>query len=49
MGLCDSPDIFQNKMNELINGLEYIKVYIDDLLLISNGNFEDHLNEVKQL
>ena len=34
-------------MNELFNGLEYIRAYIDDLLIISNGNFEDHLNKVK--
>ena len=47
MGLCNSPDIFQDKMNELFNGLEYVRAYIDDLLIISNGNFEDHLNKVK--
>ena len=47
MGLCNSPDIFQDKMNELINGLEYVRVYIDDLLIISNGNFEVHLNKAK--
>ena len=29
------------------NGLEYARAYIDDLLIISNGNFEDHLNKVK--
>ena len=47
MGLCDSPDIFQEKMNELFNGLEYVRTYIGDHLIISNGNFEDHLNKVK--
>ena len=35
-------------MNELFNGLEYVKAYIDDLLIISNGNIEDHLNKVKK-
>ena len=34
-------------MNELFNSLEYVRAYIDDLLIISNGNFEDHLNKVK--
>ena len=34
-------------MNELFNNLEYVKAYVDDLLLISNGNFENHLNKVK--
>ena len=47
MGLCNSPDIFQEKMNELFNGLEYVRAYIDDLLIISNGNFKHHLHKVK--
>ena len=34
-------------MNELFNGLEYVKAYIDDLLIIINVNFEDHLNKVE--
>ena len=47
MGLYNSPDIFQEKKNELFNGPEYVRAYIDDVLIISNGNFEDHLNKVK--
>ena len=47
MGPCNSPDIFQEKMNNLLNDLEYVKAYIDDFLIIRNGNFEDHLNKVK--
>ena len=43
----NSPDIFQEKMNELCDGLEYVIAYINDLLIISNSNFEDHLNKVK--
>ena len=27
--------------------LEYVRAYIDDLLIISNGNAEDRLNKVK--
>ena len=34
-------------MNELFNGLKYVRAYIENLFLISNGNFEDHLNKVK--
>ena len=41
MGLCNSSDIFQEKMNELFNGVEYIRAYIDDLIINSNGNFEN--------
>ena len=48
MLLCNSPVIFQEKTNELFKDLEYVRAYIDDdLLIISNGNFEDHLNKVK--
>ena len=46
--LCNSADTFQEKMNELFNGLEYVRAYIDDLLIISNGIFEDHLNKLKK-
>ena len=49
MRLCNSPDISQEKMNKSFNGLEYIREYIDDLLIISNGNFEDHQNKVKMV
>ena len=34
-------------MNQLFNGLEYARAYIDGLLIIGNGNFEDNLNQVK--
>ena len=47
MRLCNSPDIFQEKMKKLCNGLIDISAYIDDLLIISNGNFEDHLCKKK--
>ena len=36
MGLCYSPDIFQEEMNEMFPELETIKTYIDDLLVITN-------------
>ena len=43
MGLCNSSDIFQEKMSELFADLEHVRTYIDDLLVISNGTYEDHL------
>ena len=46
MGLCNSPDIFQEKMNELFAGFDYVRTYIDDLLAISNGTFDDHLDKL---
>ena len=34
-------------MYEVFNGLEYVRAYVDDLLIISNGNFEDHRNKAQ--
>ena len=47
MGLCNSPDIFQEKMSELFFDLEFVRCYIDDLLVITKGSFEHHLNELQ--
>ena len=33
-------------MNKLFNGLEYVRTYINDLLIISNKSFEDHINKL---
>ena len=43
MGLCNSPDIFQEKMSHLFQDLEYIREYIDDLLVTTKSTFQDHL------
>ena len=49
MGLCNSPDIFQEKRNELFNGLDNVRTYIDDLLLNSNKSFEDHIKKLDKV
>ena len=41
MGLSNSPDIFQDKMSTLMAGLEFVRTYIDDLLVITKNTFED--------
>jgi hypothetical protein len=49
MGLCNSPDIFQEKMSELMTGLEFARAYIDDLLIITTGGFMDHLDDLDKV
>ena len=49
MGLCNSPDIFQEKMSELMDGLEFVRTYIDDLLVLTKGSFEDHLEKLERV
>ena len=46
MGINCAPDIFQKKMNGLMSGIEYVRTYLDDLLILSNGNFADHLKKI---
>eukprot|EP00804_Cyclotella_cryptica_P011519 CCRYP_019883-RA/>CCRYP_019883-RA protein AED:0.08 eAED:0.25 QI:0/-1/0/1/-1/1/1/0/404 len=49
MGVACSPDIFQAKMSELMATLEFVRTYLDDLLCISKGNLEDHLNKLRRV
>ena len=43
MGLCNSPDIFQENMSERLAGLDTIIVYIGNILHVTKGSFDDHL------
>jgi hypothetical protein len=47
MGLCNSPDIFQEKMTTLTQDLEFVQVYLDDLLIISRSDWHDHLDKLR--
>jgi hypothetical protein len=49
MGIADSPDIFQVKMSELIESLEYVQAYLDDLLCISRSSLEDHPEKIEEV
>ena len=48
MGIAGPPDIFQEKMSSLMFGLEFIRVYIDNLLCISISTIDDHLDKLRQ-
>ena len=49
MGIATSPDIFQKAMNDIFGDLDYVLVYLDDILILSNDQdtFEDHLKKVQ--
>jgi hypothetical protein len=49
MGITGSPDIFQGKMLELMESLEYVREYLDDLLCISKLSLEDHLDKLEKV
>ena len=46
MGISSAPDIFQSIMDDILGDLDYVRVYIDDILVISNGNFDDHMEKL---
>jgi hypothetical protein len=47
MGLCNSPDIFQEKMSTLMGDLDYVRTYIDDLICTSKSDWDDHLTKLE--
>jgi hypothetical protein len=47
MGISCSPDIFQEKMSDLMQHLIFLRTYLDDLLVISCSTFEDHLEKLE--
>ena len=49
MGLCNSPNIFQECMFELFLDLEYVQAYIDDLHVMSCSTFEEHLEHLDKV
>jgi hypothetical protein len=49
MGIAGSPDIFQGKMLGLMESLEYVRAYLDDLLCISKLSLEDHLEKLEEV
>ena len=49
MGLCNSPDIFQERMSSLMQDLEYVRAYIDDLLILTKSNWTDHLDKLEKV
>jgi hypothetical protein len=49
VGIVGSPDTFQSKMSELMETLEYVQAYLDDLLCISGSSLEDHLKKLEEV
>ena len=47
MGVINSLEIFQEKLNEMFRGFKFIRAYIDDLLIITQGGWSDHLEKLE--
>jgi hypothetical protein len=48
MGFAGSVDIFQAEMMDLMEALEYVRAYTDNLLVITRGTLEDHLDKLRE-
>ncbi len=49
MGIARSPDIFQEKMSSLMETLEYVQVYLDNILTITEDTLEDHFSKLRRV
>jgi hypothetical protein len=47
MGILCSPDIFQEKMSNLMQHLDFVRIYLDDLLVIASGTLDDNLEKME--
>ncbi|OWZ16093.1 Pol Polyprotein [Phytophthora megakarya] len=46
MGVSTAPDEFQASMDELLGDLPYVRVYLDDILVLSES-FEEHMEHLR--
>jgi len=49
MGIAGSLDIFQEKMSGLMESLEFVRTYLDDLLILTKSTFDNHLIKLRQV
>ena len=49
MGVCVAPNIFQDKMSAIMEKLEFVIFYFNDLIIITLCSFEDHLAKFEEV
>ena len=49
MGIKIAPDVFEQVMSKLMQKLEYVRTYLNDLFILSNKNFKDHLFKLEMV
>ena len=49
MGVCIAPDIFQEQMSALKDDLYFVRIYLDGLLVITPGSFDEHIAKVEEV
>jgi hypothetical protein len=46
---CLDHDVFQYVMSKCFQDMEYVKTYLDDLLILTSSSFKDHLIKLEML
>ena len=49
MMVCNSLEIFQEKMNDMFCGMKFIRAYINDQLIITKGDCSNQLKKLEQV
>jgi hypothetical protein len=47
MGFGGSADIFQAQIMDLMASFEFVRMYMDDLLIITRGILDKHLQKIE--
>jgi hypothetical protein len=49
IGVSSSADVFQERMTELMRGLDFVCCHIDDVLMVLKNSFLDHLFKLDEV
>ena len=49
MGIMTAVDIFQQEISMLFNDAQFIKIYLDGILIVSYKDNSDHLDKLAQV
>jgi Reverse transcriptase (RNA-dependent DNA polymerase) len=49
MGVAISSDIFQSKISQLMVGLDFVRAYLDDVLVATKGSYQEHILNLEQV
>ena len=49
MKVCNSPNIYQENVSKLFDASDMVRAYIDDVLIITKNNSEEHLKSLDKV
>ena len=49
MGVCNIPNISQEKISKILEGFDMVCAYIDDILVITKNDCADHLKALEKV